>query len=220
MKRLLKICLLGVIGILPASRTFAQFENFKDSVVQLVGVVMSSDSLKALPGATIMVKGERRGAVANEQGVFSIVVLKGDVLQFTFVGYTPVEKKVPTDIVGNQYSLVALMSADTSKYMTTVVLRPRPTREQFERDFVTMEFKDDAMATATKNMDPKQRARLLRTLPRDAREMTNYQLTQQARSMYYTGQAPPQNIFNPFAWSEFIKAWKRGDFKNNSDDNY
>ncbi|RYY10091.1 MAG: carboxypeptidase-like regulatory domain-containing protein, partial [Chitinophagaceae bacterium] len=24
----------------------------------------------------------------------------------------------------------------------------------------------------------------------------------------------PQNIFNPFAWNEFIKAWKRGDFKN------
>jgi hypothetical protein len=22
------------------------------------------------------------------------------------------------------------------------------------------------------------------------------------------------NIFNPAAWSEFIQAWKRGDFKN------
>jgi hypothetical protein len=217
MKRLLKLCLLGVIGILPASKTFAQFENFKDSVVEIVGVVMSSDSLKALPGATVQIRGERRGTVANDQGVFTIVILKGDILDFTFIGYTPLEKKVPTDIVGNQYSLVALMSADTTKYMTAVVLRPRPTREQFERDFVTMEFKDDALATADKNMDPKQRARLMRTMPRDAREMTNYQLTRQARSMYYTGQAPPQNIFNPFAWSEFIKAWKRGDFKNNSD---
>jgi len=25
---------------------------------------------------------------------------------------------------------------------------------------------------------------------------------------------PPMNIFNPAAWSEFIQAWKRGDFKN------
>jgi hypothetical protein len=217
MKRLLKFCLLGMIGAIPL-KSIAQFENFKDSVVELVGVVMSSDSLKALPGATIMVKGQQRGTVANEQGVFDIVVLKGDVLLFTFVGYTPLDKKVPPDIAGNQYSLVALMSQDTSRYITTVVLRPRPTREQFERDFVTMQFKDDDLATATKNMDPKQRARLMRTLPRDAKEMTNYNLTQQARSMYYTGQAPPQNIFNPFAWSEFIKAWKRGDFKNNSDD--
>ena len=218
MKRLLKLSLLGVIGLLPASKSFAQFENFKDSVVEIVGIVMSGDSLKALPGATIQVRGERRGAVSNEQGVFSIVVLKGDVLDFSFVGYNFMEKKIPTDIAGNQYSLLAVMSPDTSRFLPTVVIRQRPTREQFERDFVTMEFQDDALATADKNMDPKQRARLLRTLPRDAKDMTNYQLTQQARSMYYTGQAPPQNIFNPFAWNEFIKAWKRGDFKNNSDE--
>jgi len=30
----------------------------------------------------------------------------------------------------------------------------------------------------------------------------------------YAGQAPPINLFNPFAWNEFVKAWKRGDFKN------
>jgi hypothetical protein len=217
MKRLLKFCLLVMIGIVPL-KTFAQFENFKDSVVQLVGVVMSADSLKALPGATVMVKGERRGTVTNEQGVFSIVVLKGDVLQYSFVGYTPVEKKIPADIVGNQYSLVQLMAIDTNHYIPTMVLQARPTREQFERDFVDRNFQDDAMAIAMKNNDEKTLNRLMKNLPRDAKEMTNYNLTQQARSMYYTGQAPPMNIFNPFAWNEFIKAWKRGDFKNNNDD--
>lgn len=217
MKRLLKFCLLAVIGIIPA-RTFAQFENFKDSVVQVIGVVMSNDSLKAMPGATIMVKGQARGAVANEQGVFSIVVLKGDVLQFTFVGYAPMEKKIPANLPGTQYSMLALMTEDTSHYMSAIIMKPRPTRQQFEHDFVTMTFKDDDLATATKNTDAKTMARLRRTLPRNAQEMTNYQLTQQARSYYYTGQAPPMNIFNPFAWNEFIKAWKRGDFKNNSDE--
>jgi hypothetical protein len=218
-KRLLKFCLLFLmIGIIPA-RTYAQFENFKDSVVQLIGVVMSADSLKALPGATVMVKGEKRGVVANDQGVFSIVVLKGDVLQFSFVGYTDVEKKIPADIVGNQYSLIQLMAIDTNKFIPTLVLQARPTREQFERDFVDRNFKDDAMAIAIKKNDEKTLKRLMKNLPRNAQEMTNYNLTQQARSMYYTGQAPPMNIFNPFAWNEFIKAWKRGDFKNNSDNN-
>jgi hypothetical protein len=217
MKRLLKLCLLGMIGILPL-RTLAQFENFKDSVIEVIGIVMTSDSLKAMPGATVMVKGQNRGAVANEQGVFSLVVLKGDVLQFTFVGFSPLEKKIPANLPGNQYNLVALMTGDTSHYLATVVIKPKPTRQQFEHDFVTTDFKDDELATATKNMDSKTRARLIRNLPRNAQEMTNYQLTQQARSYYYTGQTPPMNIFNPFAWNEFIKAWKRGDFKNNSDD--
>jgi len=218
MKRLLKYCLLGMIGILPA-RAFAQFENFKDSVVQLVGVVMTADSLRALPGATVMVKGEKRATIANEQGVFSIVVLKGDTLQITYVGYTPMEKSIPANIGGNQYSLVALMAQDTSNLLPALILKPRPTRAQFERDFVTMKFEDDALATATKNTDAKTRRRLMRALPRSAAEITSYQLSQQARNMYYTGQAPPQNIFNIAAWNEFIKAWKRGDFKNqdNSD---
>jgi hypothetical protein len=216
MKRLLKISLLGMIGLIPA-RTFAQFESFKDSVVQLIGVVMTADSLKALPGATVMVKGEKRGTITNDEGVFSIVVQKGDVLQFSFVGYTPYEKQIPTDITGNQYSLVTLLSIDTSKYLDVTIIRSRPTREQFEHDFVSEQFNDDALATATKNTDEHTRKRLMRGLPRDATEITNYQLSQQARSMYYTGQVPPMNILNPFAWNEFIKAWKRGDYKNNSD---
>jgi hypothetical protein len=51
------------------------------------------------------------------------------------------------------------------------------------------------------------------SLPNDGREAINYTLRQRANASYYTGQLPPQNIFNPFAWSQFIKAWKRGDFK-------
>jgi hypothetical protein len=217
MKRLLKLCLLGMIGIIPA-RAFAQFENFKDSVVQLVGVVMTADSLKALPGATIMIKGQRRGTSANDAGVFSIVVLKGDSIEITNVGYNPIVKKIPADIGGNQYSLVALMKVDTSNQIGIVVLRARPSREQFEHDFVTMKFPDDNLAIAEKNTNEHDRKRIMRTLPRDAQEATNYALKQQARQMYYTGQNPPQNIFNIAAWNEFIKAWKRGDYKNQDSD--
>jgi hypothetical protein len=41
-------------------------------------------------------------------------------------------------------------------------------------------------------------------------------MRQASQKLYYSGQIAPQNIFNPFAWSEFIKAWKRGDFKKKS----
>ena len=54
---------------------------------------------------------------------------------------------------------------------------------------------------------------LLAIIPTDGREASNNYLRQTANKYYYAGQAPPQNIFNPFAWSEFIKAWKRGDYK-------
>ncbi|WP_315821693.1 hypothetical protein [Paraflavitalea speifideaquila] len=51
---------------------------------------------------------------------------------------------------------------------------------------------------------------IARNLPRDGGENSNLMLKNNAQRYYYQGQAPPQNIFNPFAWGEFIKAWKRG----------
>jgi hypothetical protein len=50
-------------------------------------------------------------------------------------------------------------------------------------------------------------------LPSDGREAVNYQLRQQANKYYYAGQIPPMNILNPAAWADFIKSWKRGDYK-------
>ncbi|HEV8272750.1 MAG TPA: hypothetical protein VGQ04_15670, partial [Chitinophagaceae bacterium] len=63
----------------------AQFENVRDSVVQLYGVVMTADSLVGIPAVSIVIKGQNRGTITNNEGVFSIVVLKGDVVEFTHV---------------------------------------------------------------------------------------------------------------------------------------
>ncbi|MCC6288309.1 MAG: carboxypeptidase-like regulatory domain-containing protein [Chitinophagaceae bacterium] len=188
----------------------AQFESLKDSVVQLYGIVMTHDSLKGIPGVSVMVNG--RGTVTNDQGVFSIVVLKGDVVKFSHVSYRTETAKIPTNLPGNHYNMVKLMTEDTI-YLPTAIIKPRPTREQFERDFVNNDVPDDGIEIARQNLSESKRAALARALPRDGREAANYALTKSAQSYYYNGQAPPMNIFNPFAWNEFIKAWKRGDFK-------
>ncbi|MEI9934132.1 MAG: hypothetical protein WDM71_04630 [Ferruginibacter sp.] len=47
----------------------------------------------------------------------------------------------------------------------------------------------------------------------------NY-LNAEAGKYYYSGQAAPQNIMNPFAWGQFIQAWKRGDFKSGGSSKY
>jgi hypothetical protein len=190
----------------------AQFESFKDSVVQLYGVVMTADSLRALPAVSVVVKGTGRGTITNNQGVFSIVVLKGDKVEFTSIGYKPKTADIPRNIEGNQYSMIQLMVTDTV-YLPATIIKARPTREQFERDFVNTPVPDDQIEIARQNNDETKRRILARTLPSDGKEATNYNLKQGAQKMYYTGQTPPMNIFNPAAWGEFVKAWKRGDFK-------
>ena len=193
----------------------AQFETFQDSVVQLYGVVMTADSLKGLPAVSIVVKGQNRGTITNDQGVFSIVVLKGDQVEFTSIGFKGKLVDIPRDIKGNQFSLIQLMVTDTM-FLPATIIRQRPSREQFERDFVNTKVPDDDSEIVRSTNDVATRKVLMATLPADGREASNQYMRQRASKLYYSGQIPPQNIFNPFAWNEFIKSWKRGDFKKKS----
>ena len=192
----------------------AQFEKLKDSVVELYGVIMTADSLKAIPSVTISVKGRNQGMYSNDQGVFDLVVLKGDQIEFSSVGYKTVILNIADTFHGNQYSIIQLMVQD-AQYLPATIIRARPTREQFERDFVNTPVPDDNIEIARQNNSAAKRAVLSRGLPANASEAASRYLSQSAQKYYYQGQAPPQNIFNPLAWADFIQAWKRGDFRNN-----
>ena len=191
----------------------AQFENYKDSVVQLYGVVMSADSLQGLPAVSVVVQGRNQGTITNDQGVFSIVVLKGDKIEFTSVGYKPKLVTIPKNLDGNQQSIIQLMVQDTV-YLAATIIKKYPTKEEFARDFANIQIPDDQEEIARQNMSEANRNALMSVYPQSGREATNNYFKQNQKKYYYQGQLPPQNIFNPFAWSEFIKAWKRGDFKN------
>ena len=210
MKNLIKY--IFIFLFLAPNVAFAQFEQFKDSVVQLYGVVMTADSLKALQSVSIMVKGQNRGTISNEEGVFSIVVLKGDQVEFTSIGFKPKLIKVPTDLKGNEFSLIQLMVTDTV-FLPATIIKQRISKEQFERDFINTKVPDDDIEIARANNNMATRRLLMSSLPVDGREASSQYLRQQSKKLYYSGQIAPMNIFNPFAWSEFIKAWKRGDYK-------
>ena len=211
MKKFLRYTAI-VFFILPITAK-AQFENARDSVVQLYGYVMTADSLEGIQAVSVVVKGQNRGTITNNQGVFSIVVLKGDQIEFTHVSYKPKTITVPRDMEGNQWSVVQLMVKDTV-YLPATIIRPRPTPEQFARDFVNAKVPDDDIETARKNTDVAKRRVLMKTTPGDGGEATALQFRNIAQKATYRGQIPPMNIFNPAAWADFIEAWKRGDFKN------
>jgi hypothetical protein len=191
----------------------AQFEVGRDSVVQLYGIVMTADSLKGIPAVSVVIKGQNRGTITNYQGVFSIVVMKGDEVEFTHVSYKSKLTHIPKNLDGNQYSVVQLMVEDTV-YLPATIIKPRPTPEQFARDFVNTKIPDDNIEIARKNTDYAKRRILMKTTPADGGEATSLQMRNVANKAYYYGQSPPINLFNPAAWADFIQSWKRGDFKN------
>ncbi len=212
MKKLLPLLVASLIAFSAKAQLFQQIKNQADSVVQLYGVVMTADSLRALPDASVVVVGKGRGTITNYQGVFSIAVMKGDQIEFSTVGYKSKTIFVPSNLEGKEFSVVQLMVDDTA-YLPGTVIRPRPSRAQFERDFINTDIPFDQYEIARQNTEESKRRILLSSLPSDGREAVTYSLKQTANKAYYAGQVPPMNIMNPFAWGEFIKAWKRGDFK-------
>ena len=212
MKKKLVLTLLILIALLPSQLNAQTVDLYRDSVVQLYGVVMTADSLKAIPLASIVVNKKGRGTITNNDGVFSIAVNKGESITFSCVGFKNRTITIPQNLVGNQYSVIQLMINDTN-FLPATILKPRPTREQFERDFVNNKVNDDMYEVARKNTDEARNRILLNSLPSDGREAVNYQLRQQANKYYYAGQIPPMNILNPAAWADFIQSWKRGDYK-------
>jgi hypothetical protein len=218
MKKTLIILTIGILGILaqPAMAQQADVNSpniYRDSVVQLFGVIMTADSLKAIPFASVVVNNKGRGTVTNYDGVFSIAVNKGEKITFTCVGFKDRTILIPNNLVGNQYSVVQLMVNDTN-YLPVTILKPRPTRAQFDRDFVNTRVDDDLYETARKNTSESQKKIILASLPRDGKEAVGASISNQASKYYYSGQLPPMNILNPAAWKSFINSWKRGDYKS------
>src|SRR5476649_932768 len=102
MKKLLRYALL-TISLFTLQKGWSQANAPRDSVVQLFGVVMTADSLQGIPSCSVIVEGKGRGTITSYDGVFSIVVLKGDKITFSSVGYKERSIVIPRDLTENQY---------------------------------------------------------------------------------------------------------------------
>ena len=201
---MLALCFVGHLS--------AQTEN--ENLVQFSGMVLDGTTAELIPVpyTNVLVKDKGRGTYSDFTGFFSIVVEKGDVIEFSAVGYQTVEYVIPADLKDNRYSLVQLMTQDTLNLPETVVF-PWPSKEHFKLEFLAMDVTSEMEERALKNVANETLARMRSTVPSDGREHANYYLRQQARDYYYIGQTPPMNIFNPIAWKQFFDAWQNGDFK-------
>ena len=163
----------------------------------------------------IYVLDEKRGTISDFNGFFSLVARKGDVIMFESMGFRTSQYKIPDTLSKDRYTLIQIMRPDTMILEETFIF-PWPTYEQFKQAFLKLDIPDDDMARAKKNIE-----QLERRLASDDWAMDgsmNYRnlIQNKIDQLYYSGQTRPINILNPFAWAQFIKAWKQGKFKNKS----
>ena len=169
--------------------------------------------IQPLPYVNIYIDGaSRRGTYTSNDGFFSIVAREGETVVFSSVGYQSIKYTIPDTLSTTRYSFFQIMTRDTVLLPETVIY-PWPSREHFKLEFLAMDVSTEMEARAKSNLADKVIEDMVSNLPLDGNENAAIFMREQQQAYYYEGQIRPQNVFNAFAWAEFIKALKRGDFK-------
>ena len=114
MRKIILLTAIALIGLKTQAVHAQDLDIYRDSVVQLYGVIMTADSLKAVPFASVIVEKKGRGTITNNDGVFSIAVNKGERITFSCVGFKDRTILIPAKLEGNQYSVIQVLVNDTN----------------------------------------------------------------------------------------------------------
>ncbi len=211
-----------LLFVLINTSVFAQ--QLERKVVQFAGVVLSADTKEPVPYAQVMIKSENRGVLADVHGFFSIVVHESDLIIFRAVGYKKGQYAIPIDGEKENIAIVQLLVRDTIM-LPIAQIYPWPSKESFKNAFLNLKVKDDDYTIAMKNLAKEEIKDIIRNdkaagtdfdrFKMDGSMNYRYFIDQQVSKLYYNGQLPPNNLLNPIAWSQFLKALQNGDLKIN-----
>ena len=209
----LRFLLLTLLLSFACVRIQAQNQDENSNLVQFSGITITADSLNPVPYTKIVDICMHRGTTSDVNGYFSFVAHRQDTVVFTAVGFKPATFIIPDTVTKQKYSLIQLMTADTLTLAAAIIF-PWPTLEDFKRAFIETKIPDDDLEIARKNLQASDIRMRAEDYPMDAAMNYRNFVDNQTSKLYYFGQVQPYNIFNPFAWAQFIKAWKEGKFKS------
>lgn len=209
-----KIKLFIVLGcVLTFLSTTCTLGQGRERILQFSGVVVGTDSLSGVPGVHIYVPKAGRGVTSNAYGYFSMPVLVGDSIIISAVGYQKQHYIIPGD-KGNSLTAIIELKEDIT-YLPEVEVFPYPTEEMFKKAILALELPHkDQYDNMRKNLNEETLAKMFQTMPMDGSMNHRWFMDQHIQNQNYKFMPPSNPLLNPFAWAEFIKSIKRGDFKN------
>ena len=120
--------LILLSGFFFCSQALVAQDKQEKKVIQLSGIVLNADSTDAVPGVNIYVPKKGRGTVSGRFGYFSMPVLEGDTIVFTFIGLKKQSFTVPEKMENDRISLILTMEVDEIALAEIEVL-PYPTED-------------------------------------------------------------------------------------------
>ncbi|MBN8821424.1 MULTISPECIES: carboxypeptidase-like regulatory domain-containing protein [unclassified Spirosoma] len=189
----------------------------QDRQVTFTGFITGGKTNEPLPGAYIYIPKAGRGVLAAPNGYFALPVFPGDSVIFSYVGFRTQYHIIPNRLSDLTYSAVVALQEDV-KTLAEVKVYPYATEELFKEAFVNLKLPDEKeRENLAKNTSPEAIMRQAATMPMSA--LANHQnfVNQQffgRESLIGRSSATTFAFTNPFAWANFIRSVKRGDFKN------
>lgn len=203
-------CLILIFPCLQSSREAPE----KDDLVQLTGRLLN-ELLQPLPFAHILVLNNYRGTITDKEGKFSFVTQVDDSILFSCLGYKKHILIIP-DTLSNAYLTLDLILQQDTFMIAEVEIYPWKDYEEFKKAFLNLDLPDTDMDNARRNIALLKTQIILDETP-NSRENFQQILNEQYRQTFNQGTYPTYQVFNVFAWAEFFKSLKRGDFNKYSD---
>lgn len=194
----------------------------QENVIQVSGVVMTSDSVSQfVPNAAVYLQGRDGQVYSGSDGFFSIAALPGDTIIFRHFSFSRQKLWVPDTLTGESYLAVVYLKWKSVE-LQEVVLYPWPTPENLTRELLAMRLPTTERDLAERNLAIQALKERAAEMGYDAAEIGDYVIKSQNYSLYNEGRYYGANggaallgrLSDPFAWNEFFKALKRGDFSN------
>jgi hypothetical protein len=181
-------------------------------VIQLSGIILNADSTDAVPGVNVYVPRKGRGTSTGRYGYFSLPVLEGDSVVFSFIGLQKQTFKVPDMVPEDKISLILTMQTDEIA-LAEIEVMPYPSEEEFKRAVLAMNYEAPMSVDSRGNMSPETLLRWAESMPASGNENMRYFRQGQLMQIQDRYGPRPFTLLDPFAWSKFIQSIKRGELK-------
>ncbi|EAZ81136.1 carboxypeptidase-like regulatory domain-containing protein [Algoriphagus machipongonensis] len=208
---ILRSAFIFLLGIFFSIQHVAAQDEQDKKVIQLSGIILNADSTDAVAGVNVYVPKKGRGTSSGRFGYFSMPVLEGDSVVFSFIGLKRQTFKIPDAVENDRISLILTMEVDEIALAEVEVL-PYPTEEEFKKAVIAMNVVDP-MSISRANMSPEMLLRWAESMPASGTE--NFRYFQQGQMLQNQDLYGPRplRLLDPFAWGQFIRSIKRGDLK-------
>jgi signal peptidase I len=197
---------LFIIGLIVGQSLFAQ-----ESLIQFSGSILSAgrDSMQPIPYVLVKNKSRNSGAYSNNDGFYTLVVARGDTIEFSSIGFGKSRIIVPENIKENKFYSTHIMFRDTTMLPEAIIV-PWKNVDDLKKAFVELKLDEDDIVRAYQNLQFERWKELQKSTSYDGQALQAITLNDRNRNNIQSqGVLPIQNIFNPLAWNEFIKSLQK-----------